>query len=285
MKICRFDDERLGLVDGERVLDVTGALDILPAVRWPAPFGDALIANLDKVRGEIERLAPKAQARDVANVRLHSPVANPTKVIGAPVNYSTHATEAKADTGIHHGQEIKTIDEYGLFLKASSALVGPGQGVALRFTDRRNDHEAELAVVIGRTVDKITRDQAMSAVAGYAIGLDMTVRGSEDRSFRKSIDSYAVLGPWLVTADEIDEPGNLDFELSVNGETRQKSNTSHLIYDIPRLIEYAASFYTLHPGDIIMTGTPAGVGPVTDGDVMVVEFERIGRMEVGVRAA
>ena len=113
----------------------------------------------------------------------------------------------------------------------------------------------------------------------------MTVRGSEDRSFRKSIDSYAVLGPWLVTADEIDEPGNLDFELSVNGETRQKSNTSQLIYDIPRLIEYAASFYTLHPGDIIMTGTPAGVGPVADGDVMVVEFERIGRMEVGVRAA
>lgn len=285
MKICRFDDNRLGLVDGERVLDVTAALDILPAVRWPAPFGDALIANLDKVRSEIDRLAPEAQARDVANVRLLSPVANPTKVIGAPVNYSTHAAEAKADTGIHHGQKIKTIDEYGLFLKASSALVGPGEGVALRFTDRRNDHEAELAVIIGRTVDKITRDQAMSAVAGYAIGLDMTVRGSEDRSFRKSIDSYAVLGPWLVTADEIDEPGNLDFELSVNGETRQKSNTSQLIYDIPRLIEYAASFYTLHPGDIIMTGTPAGVGPVADGDVMVVEFERIGRMEVGVRAA
>lgn len=285
MKICRFDNDRLGLVEGESVLDVTAALDIVPAVRWPAPPGDALIANLDNVRDEIDRLAPNAPARDIADVRLLSPIANPTKVIGAPVNYSTHADEAKADTGIHHGQKIKSIDEYGLFLKASSALVGPSEGVALRFTDRRNDHEAELAVIISRTVDNITRGQAFSAVAGYAIGLDMTVRGSEDRSFRKSIDSYAVLGPWLVTADEIDEPGNLDFELSVNGETRQKSNTSQLIYDIPRLIEYATSFYTLHPGDIIMTGTPAGVGPVSDGDVMVVEFERIGRMEVGVRAA
>ncbi len=285
MKICRFNDDRLGMIDGERVLDVTDALGAVPAVRWPAPPGDALIANLDAVRAEIERLAPDAPASDVASVRLLSPVANPTKVIGAPVNYSTHAAEAKADTGIHHGQKIKTLDEYGLFLKASSALVGPGEGVALRFTDRRNDHEAELAVVIGRTVEKITRDQALSAVAGYAIGLDMTVRGSEDRSFRKSIDSYAVLGPWLVTADEIDEPGNLDFELSVNGETRQKSNTGYLIYDIPWLIEYAASFYTLHPGDIIMTGTPAGVGPVSDGDVMRVEFEHIGRMEVSVRAA
>ncbi|MHA1538080.1 MAG: fumarylacetoacetate hydrolase family protein [Alphaproteobacteria bacterium] len=285
MKICRFDDDRLGLLDGERVLDVTEALDILPATRWPAPPGDALIANLDKVRGEIERLAPKAPAKKIADVRLLSPVANPTKVIGAPVNYSTHAAEAKADTGIHHGQKIKSIDEYGLFLKASSALVGAGEGVALRFTDRRNDHEAELAVIIGRTVEKITRAQAMSAIAGYAIGLDMTVRGSEDRSFRKSIDSYAVLGPWLVTADEIETPGNLDFELWVNGESRQKANTSQLIYDIPRLIEYAASFYTLHPGDIIMTGTPAGVGPVSAGDVMVVEFEGIGRMEIGVRVA
>ena len=285
MKLCRFNDDRLGLVDASNVLDVTGALDVLPALRWPAPLGDALIANLGAVRGEVERLAPKADKADIGSVRLLSPVANPTKVIGAPVNYSTHAAEAKADSGIHHGKAIKSIDEYGLFLKASSALVGPGEGVALRFTDRRNDHEAELAVIIGRRVEKISRDTAMSAIAGYAIGLDMTVRGSEDRSFRKSIDSYAVLGPWLVTADEIADPGNLDFELSVNGDSRQKSNTSHLIYDIPRLIEYAASFYTLYPGDIIMTGTPAGVGPVTDGDVMSVEIEQVGRMEVAVRAA
>ncbi|HJS32640.1 MAG TPA: fumarylacetoacetate hydrolase family protein, partial [Alphaproteobacteria bacterium] len=104
-------------------------------------------------------------------------------------------------------------------------------------------------------------------------------------SFRKSVDSYAVLGPWLVTAEEVPDPDALDFELRVNGEVRQKSNTRHLDYDVRRLIEYASSFYTLLPGDIIMTGTPAGVGPVKPGDTMSVAMERIGAMTVRVRAA
>ena len=172
-----------------------------------------------------------------------------------------------------------------MFLKSSSALVGAGEGVALRFTDRRNDHEAELAVVIGKTCDRVSRADAMKYVAGYSIALDMTVRGTEDRSLRKSLDTYAVLGPWLVTADEIKDPGNLDFSIHVNEELRQKANTRDLIFDIPKLIEYASSFYALHPGDIIMTGTPEGVGPVKAGDVMHVEFQEIGKMDVKVRAA
>jgi 2-keto-4-pentenoate hydratase/2-oxohepta-3-ene-1,7-dioic acid hydratase in catechol pathway len=125
----------------------------------------------------------------------------------------------------------------------------------------------------------------MNYVAGYSIALDMTVRGTEDRSLRKSLDSYAVLGPWLVTPDEIPNPGNLEFSIKVNDELRQHANTRDLIFDIPKLIEYSSSFYTLHPGDIIMTGTPEGVGPVKPGDVMHVEFEEIGKMDVAVRAA
>lgn len=285
MKICRFDDDRLGVVRGDQVHDVSPALDELPPVSWPAPPGDALIRNLDALRPTIEALADKAPGRPLSEVRLKSPVANPDKVIGAPVNYLKHLEEAQADAEIHHGREIKTIDHYGLFLKATGSLVGPSEGVALRFTDRRNDHEAELAVIIGKSADNVPAAQAMEHVAGYAIGLDMTVRGSEERSLRKSIDSYSVLGPWLVTADEIAAPGNIDFTLRVNGEIRQQSNTKYLIFDIPRLIEYASSFYTLHPGDIIMTGTPEGVGPVAPGDVMEVAFDGVGRMEVPVRAA
>jgi 2-keto-4-pentenoate hydratase/2-oxohepta-3-ene-1,7-dioic acid hydratase in catechol pathway len=121
-------------------------------------------------------------------------------------------------------------------------------------------------------------------VAGYSVALDMTVRGSEDRSFRKSLDTYAVLGPWLVTRDEVPDPGRLDLWLKVNGQSRQKTNTSLLIYDVPKLIEYASAFYTLHPGDIIMTGTPEGVGPVLPGDVIEVGIQSIGTMQVNVVA-
>ncbi|HSG64940.1 MAG TPA: fumarylacetoacetate hydrolase family protein, partial [Gammaproteobacteria bacterium] len=214
-----------------------------------------------------------------------SPVANPTKIIGAPVNYAKHLDESRTDRGIHFDRDIKSIDYYGLFLKANSSLVGPSEGVALRFTDRRNDHEVELVAVIGRTADRVRREEALSYVAGYTVGLDMTVRGTEARSFRKSIDTYTVIGPWLVTADEVGDPGNLDLELSVNGERRQKSNTRFLIYDVPRLIEYASSFYTLYPGDLIMTGTPEGVGPVRAGDVVVASVEKIGSMTVEIRDA
>jgi 2-keto-4-pentenoate hydratase/2-oxohepta-3-ene-1,7-dioic acid hydratase in catechol pathway len=216
------------------------------------------------------------------SVKIHSPVANPTKVIGAPVNYKKHLEEAIADEGIHFGNKIKTIDEYGLFLK-QNVLVGPSEGVALHFTDRRNDHEIELAMVIGREAKNVSYDDALDYVAGYSIGLDMTVRGPEDRSMRKGIDGYSVLGPWLVTADEIPDPDNLNFEIGVNGEVRQKANTSDLIFDCRRLIEYASSFYTLYPGDVIMTGTPEGVGPVEPGDVMHCEIERIGAMDVELR--
>ena len=112
----------------------------------------------------------------------------------------------------------------------------------------------------------------------------MSVRGTEDRSYRKSLDSFSVLGPWLVTADEIADPGGLDLELSVNGEMKQSSNTSFLIFDVPQLIAYASRAFTLHPGDIIMTGTPEGVGPVAPGDVMTAWVESVGKMDVEVRA-
>ena len=285
MRLCRYDDNRLGLVRGETVYDVTAALNLLPTVRWPVPPGDLLIQNLAKLRPEIEKLAATAPGKPVSSVKLLSPVANPTKIMGAPINYKDHVEESKKDQGIAYGRVLKSIGEFGLFLKANSALVGPGEGIALRFPDRRNDHEAELAVIIGRTGTRIPKADALSYIAAYAIGLDMTVRGPEVPSFRKSIDTYAVLGPWLVTADEIADPDNLDFELRVGDEVRQKSNTRYLDFGVARLIEFASEFYTLHPGDILMTGTPAGVAPVVPGDLMTVTMQGIGRMQVTVRAA
>ena len=289
MRICRYTDsnlgeDQLGLVHDDMVFDATTALDSLPPQSWPVPHGDHLIANLDALRPAIEHAAGDSQPVPLDSVILKSPVANPSKIIGAPVNYHKHLEEAQADQEINLGRDIKTIDTYGLFMKANSSLVGPGEGVELRFTDRRNDHEVELAVIIAEGGSDIAEADAMRHICAYAIGLDMTVRGTEDRSLRKGIDSYSVLGPWLVTADEIEDPGHLDFEIRVNDELRQKSNTEYLIFDIPRLIAYASSFMTLYPGDVIMTGTPEGVGPVVPGDVMHAWIQGVGAMSVPVRA-
>ena len=285
MRLCRFDDNRLGLVEGDQVIDVTGALDAIPAQTWPLQPGDPLAANLSAVCARVTEVKSGATAHSLAGVKLLSPIATPSKIIGAPVNYSAHADEAKADQGVAHGQTILSIEEYGPFLKASSSLVGPSEGVGLRLTDRRNDHEVELAAIIGKVADRVPEENALDYVCAYSIGFDMTVRGKEDRSMRKSIDSYSVMGPWLVTADEIDDPNNLDFSITVGDEVRQKSNTSYLIYNVQKLVSWCSSFYALYPGDIIMTGTPEGVGPVTDGDIMVCEMEGIGRMDVAVRHA
>jgi 2-keto-4-pentenoate hydratase/2-oxohepta-3-ene-1,7-dioic acid hydratase in catechol pathway len=286
MNLCRFNEGRLGLVDSS-CRDVTAALDVLPAYRYPLPAYDVLIANLDAVMGRIRAIADHAPEVHFSDIKLLSPVANPGKIIAAPVNYQRHLEEVKSDVQLHQNTPAHTItiQKAGLFLKATSSLVGPGEGIALRHLDRRNDHEVELALVIGKTANNVPASEALNYVAGYAIGLDITTRGTEDRSFRKSIDSYTVLGPWLVTADEVPNPGELHLNIKVNGEMRQMSNTRQMILGVAELIELASSFYTLYPGDIISTGTPDGVSPIVPGDTIVAMIETIGEMEVSVRAA
>jgi 2-keto-4-pentenoate hydratase/2-oxohepta-3-ene-1,7-dioic acid hydratase in catechol pathway len=286
MRLCRFDDGRLGVVEGETVRDVTAALDVLPSYRYPLPEHDVLVANLDKVLARARAIVPQSLSIPLNAVRLLSPVANPGKIVAAPVNYNKHLDEVRGDAALHHNNpgHTLTIHNAGVFLKATSSLVGAGEGIVVRRDDRRTDHEVELAFVIGRTATRVAAADAMKHVAGYAVGLDITIRGSEDRSFRKSADTYTVLGPWLVTADEIPDPGSLDLQLELNGERRQQSNTKYLILGVAQLIELASSFYTLHPGDIVLTGTPEGVSPIEPGDHVVATIERIGTIEVTVRA-
>lgn len=287
MRLCRFGNDRLGVVERDTVKDITAALDELPAYRYPFPTYDLLIGHLGKVVARANELLPGAPAVPLADVTLLSPVANPGKIIAAPVNYQKHLDEVKGDSQLHAGNPAHTvtIQSAGLFLKATSSLAGAGEGIALVKPDRRTDHEVELVIVIGRPARHVTRADALGYVAGYCIGLDVSIRGSEDRSFRKSPDSYSVLGPWLVTADDIPDPGVLDLQISVNGTLRQKSNTRYLILGVPELIELASSFYTLYPGDVIFTGTPEGVSPIQPGDVVSASIDRIGTMDVRIRAA
>jgi 2,4-diketo-3-deoxy-L-fuconate hydrolase len=273
MRLCRFEDNRLGLVEGDRVRDVTVALDVLPAYRYPFPPGDLLIAHLGEVISRAITLSTLPMPMD--GLHLLSPVANPSKIIGAPMNYRTGQDEAA----------IANAMSIGLFLKANGSLSGPSDGIALRMTERQIDHEVELGVVIGKEGRDIRRGDALTHVAGYAVALDITPHGKEERSLRKSCETYTVLGPWLVTADEIPNPANLKLQLDVNGQRRQEGNTNQMIRDVAGMIEYASSFYTLYPGDIFLSGTPAGVGPMQPGDEIVATIEKVGSMRVRVHSA
>ncbi|CAO3356222.1 fumarylacetoacetate hydrolase family protein [Azospirillum melinis] len=282
MKICRFNDDRIGLVIKDRVIDVsTQARQTMESLS-AATAGDPLVVALSRLQDILGNAIPTGSMA-LADVELLAPVKAPGKLIAAPINYRAHIAEMLA-SNISPGHNLTDIRKAGLFLKASSSLVGPSQGIAQRFLDRRTDHELELAVVIGRTACNVSVTDALSHVAGYCIGLDITVRGTEERSFRKSIDSYSVLGPWLTTADEIPNPNALHLSLTLNGELRQEAVTADMVMSVAELIAFASSFYTLHPGDVLYTGTPQGVGPIRPGDLLQASCPDLGSMDVAVSA-
>lgn len=280
MKICRFEGGRIGVLHGEQVFDITSRVTPLLDANVP---GDPLVTALPRL-GPVLTDVSGCAALSKSSIKLLSPVARPGKIVAAPVNYSKHIAEMQANN-VSPGFNITDIGKAGLFMKASSSLVGPSQGIAQRFLDRRTDYEVELVVVIGKPCDRVTATDALSYVVAYTLGLDITVRGTEDRSFRKSIDTYTVLGPWLTTADELPDPDQLQITLHQNGSLRQNGHTSDLVYSVARLIAFASSFYTLQPGDLLYTGTPEGVGPIRPGDVLRAECEALGAMDVTVRAA
>ena len=283
MRLCRFNTDQLGIVEGDDVLVVTDALQVLPEYRWPLPQHDVMIEHLDAVIAKAKALAATAKRIPLSSVRLESPVANPSKIIAAPTNYQLHIDEGYADPELRQGRPaLGTIDTLGLFLKANSSLVGPGTPIKLGDPDRRHDPEAELGVVIGRKCRNVSEADALDYVAGYAVAVDAVVRGPEDRSLRKSLDTYSVLGPWLTTKDEIADPADLVVSLSVNGEQRQHAHTSGMIWSVRRLIAFASAYYTLFPGDIIMSGTPEGVSEVKPGDTVVVGVDKVGDMTLKI---
>jgi 2-keto-4-pentenoate hydratase/2-oxohepta-3-ene-1,7-dioic acid hydratase in catechol pathway len=256
-------------VDGARVHDVTPVIERLPPSRWPSPPGDALIAHLRTLRPHIEQMLAGVPTVALDRVRLQSPVANPGKVIAVRSNYPGASSSAS--------------DGPQLFLKASSSVAGPGAGIELRWPGRRVDHEVELVAVIGRRIDRAKAADALAAVAGYCIGIDVTLRGDEDRGLRKSLDGFTVLGPWLTTADEGVGVTDAAIELAVNGTLRQSGCTSQMMRGVGEIIAEASQYFVLEPGDVVMTGTPPGVGPLAAGDQVYCAIEGLGSMRVAVR--
>lgn len=273
MRIARFDGGRIGVVDGADIVDVTAICGVDPA-EWPGVGPLRLIRDFSVLRPAIEAALPSAPRFPLAAVRLETPVPWPNKVIAYPVNYHAHGREMQA---------TYRATNQGFFLKPSSAVSGPNDPVELPSVPGREvHHESELAIIIGKEVRGLKREDWREAVFGYACLLDMVVRGREERVFRKAYDTFCPVGPWIVTADEIPDPANLEMKLWVGDELRQSANTRDLVLDIPGMIETASAVMTLYPGDIIATGTPEGVGPVVDGDVIRIVIDQIGEMNVPV---
>lgn len=267
MRFVRYDDDRLGLLtdDGKGVIDLTGRLGLESA--------DPLIEYAEG-SFDVGRYADTNPDHRVADVRLESPVRRPGKVIAAPLNYEDHVAEMEG-----FDMDIK---EAGYFLKAPSSIVGPEGTVTLPFRDRRCDYEIELAFVVDESVKDVRGEEAWDVILGYTILLDVTVRGDQDRSNRKSYDSFTVVGPALATPEEVGDPHDLEMELRLNDETRQRANTGDMIYDCADILQYASIGTTIQTGDLITTGTPSGVGELSDGDTIDAEIESIGSMTISV---
>lgn len=278
MKLVSYNDGHLGVVvDGEHLVEVTDLAAQPPGV-WPPTGMVDLVARFDDLRGALEMRAKLGSRVPLNAVHLECPIVWPNKVVAFPANYDAHISEMK-DAVV---SKFKASGQ-GFFLKANSSLSGPQDAIVLPpIPGREVHHEAELAIIIGKRGRSIPRDQALEHIFGYACLLDMVVRGQEERVMRKSFDTFCPLGPWLITADEVGATDALELELTVNGERRQHANTRDLIVDIPGMIEMASAVMTLYPGDIIASGTPAGVGPVQPGDRLKVSIERVGAMSVSV---
>jgi 2-keto-4-pentenoate hydratase/2-oxohepta-3-ene-1,7-dioic acid hydratase in catechol pathway len=225
-------------------------------------------------------LTPTGIRHAYADVRLLSPVL-PSKVVAVARNYADHAAEM--------GGEVAA--EPVLFLKPSTSVTGPGAPIALPAQSDQVDHEAELAVVIGRLCTDVPRERARDAILGYTVANDVSARDLQRRDGQwgraKGFDTFCPVGPWIETDLDLTDPARAAaVQCTVNGETRQDGSTAQLVHGVADLVAYVSSVMTLLPGDLILTGTPAGVGPITAGDVVVCTVEGVGRLSnpVVVRA-
>jgi 2-keto-4-pentenoate hydratase/2-oxohepta-3-ene-1,7-dioic acid hydratase in catechol pathway len=251
MKLIRFgkpENEKPGvqLPDGQKI-DVSAFCSDYDETFFGTDGINSLQEWLTKHQDECPKISDAA--------RLGSPLARPSKIVCVGLNYAKHAQES--------GMEVPS--EPVLFFKASSAVIGPFDDVVLPKNSKKSDWEVELAVVIGAKASYVSESNAMDHVAGYVLHNDISERAFQLERLGqwvkgKSCDTFAPLGPFLATADEISDPHNLNLWLKLNGTTMQDSSTSDLIFGIPKLVSYISEFMTLLPGDIISTGTPFGVG-------------------------
>ncbi len=239
-----------------------------------------ILEGLDALRESLEKLAAGPGDLALKDVNLHAPIPRPGKILALGLNYKDHAAEA--------GMTLPEVQTW--FSKMTTSTNGPYDPVNLPKVSTKLDYEAELAIVIGTRAKHVARDEARHYIAGFCCANDVSVRDWQLRTSQfvvgKSFDTHCPFGPWIVTADEIPDPQALRISCTVNGQTRQDSNTREMVFSVYEMIEHLSQAMTLEPGDLILTGTPAGVGAVAKpprylavGDVVRVEIEGIGAIE------
>lgn len=282
MKLVRYSTDsgpKIGGVKGDRIVDLSGPVPALDdnmielITRWP------------DLRGALQEIVQEsAPGIALAEARLLAPVARPGKMMAIGLNYADHIKESGQETPRHQVW----------FSKAIMAINGPFDPIEIPRASAMVDYEAELVVVIGKRCRHVAKDRAAEVIFGYCAGNDVSVRDWQLRTpqwvLGKSFDTHAPIGPWIVTADELANPHTLDIRCFVNGEKRQDSNTSNLVFDVYDQIAHLSEAMTLEPGDLIFTGTPGGVGGAMKppqflkaGDKVRVEIDRIGAIEAVMR--
>lgn len=276
MRLATFTREgatRIGVVVGDALVDLATAAPAVPAemTAFLAAGAPALAAARAAVRDRSPRIP-------LASVRLEAPIRRPPKFLAIGLNYADHVAET--------GRPKPGFPVF--FNKQSTCVTGPRDPIHLPRVSAMLDYEGELGFVIGRRCRHVPKERAREVIAGYLVVNDVSVRDWQSRAptitLGKSFDTHGPIGPWIVTSDEIPDPHHLDLKTFVNGELRQHSNTKELIYDCFDQIATLSTVFTLEPGDIVSTGTPAGVGApraqwLVAGDVVRVEIERIGAIE------
>jgi 2-keto-4-pentenoate hydratase/2-oxohepta-3-ene-1,7-dioic acid hydratase in catechol pathway len=266
---------RTGVVVADEVVDLTD-----PSVELPGDMTEFLVAGPAAMERAADAMTSSARRLALDQVRLRPPVPHPVKVLGIGLNYAEHVAETGASRPEHQVW----------FNKQRTCVIGPGEAIEIPKVSPQVDYEGELAMVIGRRCRHVSAAEAASVVAGFTVLNDVTVRDWQWRTptwtLGKSFDTHGPTGPWIVTGDEVGDPHRLRLRTWVNDDLRQDASTDDMIFSCWEQVEYLSTVFTLEPGDILSTGTPAGVGIgfdpprwLVDGDVVRIEIERVGTLE------
>lgn len=292
MKICRYNEGLAGLIEGEAVYPLADALTTVGAVRAGASMAEVIeaLANHPAAQDALA-VARRGEAVPLSSARLLAPIDNPPAIWAGAANYRSHQTEMTERVGAYDRSKLSADELMAeVFLKPSSAIVGPGGTVILPKIARHVDYECELGVVIGRSAKDVSAEEALGYVYGYTMCWDISVRDPwgrqhNTRNIRKGFDTFCGVGPWFVTSDEIAEPQDLYIEVEQNGRTVMRAHTADMINGVRELIRFLSGVTTLKPGTLITTGTPAGVSRLAGGDRLKGTIGGIGSMELDVSAA
>jgi 2-keto-4-pentenoate hydratase/2-oxohepta-3-ene-1,7-dioic acid hydratase in catechol pathway len=275
MKLLFFDDYRLGVLQGNSVIDVSDVVKSIPNFA-PQHVIATVIERFDDFRGPLEQAVARGEARPIEQVRVRPPLPRPSNIVCMAVNYMEDGTRSEPAP-------------INAFMKSPNAVIGQGDTMVLPDAPATIfEGEAELALVISKRATQVPAERAMDYVFGYTNFIDGSARGlpPAQNSFyqMKSRDTFAPIGPYIVTADEIANPQKLAINLWVNGQLMQSFNTDDMAHNIARCVEWVTSIHTLEPGDILATGTNhRGLNPFQDGDTVELETEGMGRLRIRVR--